>query len=180
MQREDVKAALKAWGHAMVNRFALSGSDRSRNVLHSSLRDLPAAKHKATAKERDLVKRSGLSRRLYMAGKIKCGMKAVPLWAVDPIPARNDADRPHDNPEFAVDQGIPDDLRWVDAAVRGIERQNKLRGLVVRTEYTVSASQKVKARMVAETYGGEFTLAMYRRELEKSVDLIEWDARRAA
>ena len=178
MQLDDVKAALKAWGHATVNRFALTRADRSTHVLHSNLRNLPE-KHRPS-EERELVKRDGRSRRLYMAGKINCGMKIVPLWACDPVPARNDADRPHDNPEVAVDQGIPDDLRWVDAAVRQIERQNALRGLVLRTEYTVSASQKVKAKMVAETYGGKFSKDMYRRELDKAIEVIAWEQSRAA
>lgn len=178
MQREDVKAILRAWGHATVNRFALTRADHSRHVL-SNLRDLPAAKHKPTD-ERELVGRDGRSRRLYMASKIDCGMRIVPLWACDPVPARNDAGRPHDNPEVAVDQGIPDDLRWVDSAIIAMERQNKLRGMVVRTEFTVSASQKVKAHMVAETYGGKFTKDMYRSELDKAIDVLLWEASRAA
>lgn len=178
MLRDDVKAALKAWGHATVNRFALTRDDRSKHVLASTLRDLPS-RHKP-AEERELVGRDGRSRRLYMAGKINCGFRKVPVWAVDPVRARNDADRPHDNPEVAVDLGIPDDLRWVESAVIAIERNNPLRGLVLRTEYTVSASQKVKARMVAETYGGRFTKDMYRRELEKAIDVIAWEQSRAA
>lgn len=178
MQREDVKEALRAWGHATANRFALTRADRTRHVL-SNLRDLPASKHKP-AEERDLVRRDGRSRRMYMAGKLKLGMREVPLWACDPIRAANDADRPHDNPEAAVDQGIPDDLRWIDDAVRRIERQSPLRGLVVRTEFTVSASQKRKADMVEETYGGKFTKDMYRRELDKAIELIAWESSRAA
>lgn len=179
MQREDVKDLLRAWGHATVNRFALTRADRSRHVL-SNLRDLPAARRKPEA-ERELVKRDGSARREYMAtGLKKCGLTRVPLWACDPVPARNDADRPHDNPEAAVDQGIPDDLRWIDSSVAAITRQNPLRGLVVRTEFTVSASQKTKARMVAETYGGKFTKDMYRRELDAAIDLIMWERMRAA
>lgn len=187
MQPEDVKAALKAWGHATVNRFALSGADRSTNVLASNLRNLPV--QSKSNDDRELVKRDGRSRRLRMAGALRAPIKDgkggiqikyVPLWACDPIPARNDADRPHDNPEAAVDLGIPDDLRWVDAAVIRIERQNPLRGLVLRTEYTVSASQKIKAKMVAETYGGKFSKDMYRRELDKAIEVICWECSKAA
>lgn len=183
MQLDELKSALKAWGHATVNRYALTGADRSTNVLASSLQSLPD-KHKPRD-ERDLVGRDGRSRRLYMAGKIDCGMRIVPLWACAPVPARNDAGKPHDNPEIAVDQGIPDDLRWVEAAVIAIERQNQLRGLVVRTEFTQNASQEVKARMVADVqrargFGGKFTKDMYRRELDKAIDLIAWEFARAA
>lgn len=177
MRRDELRELLTAWGHATVNRYAYSRADHSRHVLGSNLRDLKAIK--PASEERELVKRDGRSRRLYMAAKIQCGLTVAPLWSCDPAPARNDADRPHDNPEIAVDMGIPDDLRWIDAAVRRIERQDSLRGLVLRTEFTVSASQKVKARMVAETYGGKFSRDMYRRELDKAMELILWDRKAA-
>ena len=183
MTRDEVKEALRGWGHATKNRFALTKADRSTSVLASNLRTLPAKKRPED--ERALIGRDGYARRARMAQSANALAKglnllAVPLWACDPIPARNDAGRPHDNPEAAVDMGIPDDLRWVDDAVRRIERQHPLRGLVLRTEYTISASQKVKARMVAETYGGQFSLAMYRRELDKAIDLIVWEGAKAA
>ena len=192
MQREDVKAALKAWGHATANRFALSGADRSTNVLASNLRNLPV--QSKSNDDRELVKRDGRSRRLRMAGALRAPvkdgkggiqMKYVPLWACDPIPARNDADRPHDNPEVAVDLGIPDDLRWVDAIVIRIERQNPLRGLILRTEYTETGSQEMKAARVHEEqkrrgFGGKFTKDMYRRELDRAIETICWERARAA
>lgn len=186
MQPSEVKEALRAWGHATVNRFAFTKADRTTHVL-SNLRDLTP--QKPTAEDRELIKRDGRSRRLHMAGSLRGNVKDakgriqmvyVPLWACDPVPARNDADRPHDNPEVAVDQGIPDDLRWLEAAVIRIERQNPLRGLVLRTEFTVSASQKVKAHMVAETYGGKFSKDMYRSELEKAIEVICWERAMAA
>lgn len=177
MRPEDVKEALRAWGHATVNRFALTRADHSKHVL-SNLRDLPASNK--PREERELVGRDGRSRRLYMAGKLNCGLRMVPLWACDPVRGRNDADKPHDNPQVAVDTGIPDDLRWVESAVIALERQHPLRGLVLRTEYTVSASQRVKAKMVADTYGGRFTLDMYRRELRLAIEVIGWDRSRAA
>lgn len=86
------------------------------------------------------------------------GMQMPPSWAVDPARAANDADKPHDNPEIAVDTGTPDELRWVDRALASMGRQCPLRALTVRTEFTVSASQAVKARLVAEQYGGVLTL----------------------
>lgn len=182
MQRDEVKAVLRAWGIAVVNRFAVCKADRSVHMLDKA-RDLaPGTRENAV---RLLVDRDGRDRRRRMAaaacsGSDKLKLTILPKWSCEPVRAANDADRPHDNPEIAVDQGIPDDLRWVDTAVNSIERQNPLRGLVVRTEFTVSASQKVKARMVAETYEGVFTKAMYRRELDKAIDLIAWERDRAA
>lgn len=99
-------------------------------------------------------------------------MDIVPMWACDPIRAANDADHPHERPEIAVDQGIPDDLRWVEQMVAQMGRQFPLRALVVTTEYTVSASQAVKANMVQDLYGGKLTVWMYRRELERALEWI--------
>ena len=104
-------------------------------------------------------------------------MHTLPTWAVSPVRASNDADRPHDNPEIAVDLGTPDELRWVDRALASMQRQFPLRALILRTEFTVSASQAVKARMVAEQYGGSLTLRQYRYELGKGID---WAKGRAA
>ncbi len=117
---------------------------------------------------------------MFMAAKLDCGIRKVPMWAVDPVPARNDASLPHDNPESAVDMGIPDELLWIDRAITRIERQNPLRGRVLRTEYTVSVSQPIKARMVAESYGGKFTLGMYRVELAKGLEVLLWEKSAAA
>jgi hypothetical protein len=47
-----------------------------------------------------------------------------------------------------------------------------MRALIVRTEFTVSASQAVKARMVAEKYGGTLSVWQYRRELQRGVDFM--------
>jgi len=97
-------------------------------------------------------------------------MGMLPMWAVSPIRSANDADHPHDNPEIAVDTGTPHELRWVDRAMASMHRQYPLRALILRTKFTVSASQAVKARMVAEEYGGALSIWQYRRELQRAVD----------
>lgn len=159
---------LRRWGHAQVNRFALSRADRSAHVLERARDMAPVTRERSL---QDLVGRDGNDRRRLMAaGSGVKGLRIVPLWAADPIRAANDADRPHDNPEIAVDVGVPDELRWIDRALASMERQHPIRALIVRTEYTVSASQAVKARMVAEQYGGSLTLRQYRYELSKAVD----------
>lgn len=126
----------------------------------------------------DLVGRDGESRRRLMAARSGVqGMQMLPTWAVDPVRAANDADKPHDNAEIAVDMGTPDELRWVDRALASMQRQHPLRALIVRTEFTVSASQAVKARIVAEQYGGSLSVRQYRYELGKGID---WAKGRAA
>ncbi|WP_282259708.1 hypothetical protein [Stenotrophomonas sp. PS02301] len=159
---------LRRWGHAQVNRFALSRADRSVHVLDKVRDHAPLTRERAA---RELVGRDGAERRRFMAARSGVqGMSMLPMWAVTPIRSANDADHPHDNPEIAVDTGTPDELRWVDRAMASMHRQYPLRALIVRTEFTVSASQLVKARMVAEQYGGALTLRQYRYELAKSLD----------
>ena len=161
---------LRRWGHAQVNRFALSRADRSVHVLDKVRDHAPLTRERAL---QDLVGRDGADRRRLMAaGSGVQGLRIVPLWAADPIRASNDADHPHDNPEIAVDVGVPDELRWIDRALASMERQSPLRALIMRTEFTVSASQAVKARMVAERYGGSLSVWQYRRELQRATDWI--------
>lgn len=161
---------LRRWGHAQVNRFALSRADRSVHVLDKVRDHAPLTRERAL---QDLVGRDGTDRRrLLAAGAGVKGLRIVPLWAAEPIRASNDADHPHDNPEIAVDVGVPDELRWIDRALASMERQHPMRTLIVRTEFTVSASQAVKARMVAEKYGGILSVWQYRRELQRAVDWL--------
>jgi len=172
MRNEDpMVQALRAWGHAQANRYALSHADRSVHVLDKARDFAPGTKERAL---RDLVGRDGSGRRQFMARRSGVdAMHILPTWAVDPVRSTNDADQPHDNPEIAVDVGIPDNLRWVESALVAMERQNLLRALIVRTEYAVAASQAVKARMVAEKYGGALSVWQYRRELQHGVNWLQ-------
>lgn len=171
MRNDDpLTEQLRRWGHAQVNRFALSRADRSVHVLDKVRDHAPLTRERAL---QDLVGRDGGSRRRFMAARSGVqGMQILPTWAVDPIRAANDASHPQDLPEIAVDVGIPDELRWVDRALASMARQYPLRALIVHTEFTVSASQAVKARMVAEQYGGELSIWQYRRELQRGVDFM--------
>ncbi len=169
MRNDDpLTEQLRRWGHAQVNRFALSRADRSVHVLDKVRDHAPLTRERAA---RELVGRDGAERRRFMAARAGVqGMSMLPMWAVSPIRSANDADHPHDNPEIAVDTGTPDELRWVDRAMASMHRQYPLRAAILRTEFTVSASQAVKARMVAEQYGGTLTLRQYRYELSKATD----------
>lgn len=159
---------LRRWGHAQANRYAFSRAERTKHVLEHARDYAPQTVERAM---RDLVARDGGERRRFMAARSGVdSMQILPTWAVDPVRSGNDADRPHDNPEIAVDMGIPDDLRWVDRALASIRRQSPLRALVVHVEFTVAASQAAKAHMVAEQYGGRFTVWQYRKELARAID----------
>lgn len=153
-----------------MNRFALSRADRSVHVLDKVRDHAPLTRERAL---QDLVGRDGESCRRFVAARSGVqGMQILPTWAVDPVRAANDADHPHDNSEIAVDTGTPDELRWVDRALASMARQYPLRALIVRTEFTVSASQAVKARMLAEQYRGALTLRQYRYELGRGLDSL--------
>lgn len=161
---------LRRWGIAQANRYAYSRGDRTVHVLQQVREHAPGTTERAL---RQLVGRDGRSRRQFMAERSGVqGMRILPVWAVDPVRAANDADKPHDNPEIAVDVGIPDDLRWVDRALASMARQYPLRALIVRTEFTVSASQAAKTRMVRDQYGGSLTLRQYRYELARALDWV--------
>jgi len=160
---------LRRWGHAQVNRYAFSHAERGVHVLRHA-RDLsPGTRQRAL---RELVGRDGGARRRFMLpfGSGRHAPAADVGRRPDPILQR--CQKPHDNPEIAVDLDTPDELRWVDRALAFIQRQYPLRALIVRTEFTVSASQAVKARMIAEQYRGSLTLRQYRYELVRSLDLL--------
>lgn len=180
---------LRRWGHAQVNRFALSRGDRSIHVLDKVRDSAPMKKDLAV---RELAPRDGTARRRIMAaGAGVKGLSIVPMWAADPIRASNDADHPHDNPEIAVDMGSPDDLRWIDRALAVLARNYLLRSIVIRVEFTApsNAGPEARARMACERFEVEMarilgvdplpkdegerpalTTRQYRYELSKALD----------
>ncbi len=190
MRNEDeLIAELRLWGNAHVNRFALSRADRSFHVLDKARDMAPGTTENAM---RDLVGRDGSERRTFMAERSGVsGMAIVPPWAVDPVRSTNDADHPHDNPEIAVDLGIPDELRWIDRAVAAMHRQSPLRAIILRIEFTSAVSRGIKARMACEQFEKEMagrlgiepieapedeppplSVRQYRYELARAMDLL--------
>lgn len=182
-------AQLRAWGFAQANRFALTYADRSTHVLEKARDMAPGTRERAL---RDLLGRDGSSRRRFMADRSGVeGMGMLPAWAVDPVRSTNDADKPHDNPEIAVDLGIPDELRWIDRAVAAMHRQSPLRAIILRIEFTSAVSRGIKARMACEQFEKEMarrlgiepleatddeppalSVRQYRYELARALDLL--------
>lgn len=179
---------LKRWGMAHANRYAFSRSDLTRHHMLDKARDMAPGANAM----RELVKRDGGERRAFMAARSgNVGMKMTPTWAVDPIRATNNADKPHDNPEIAVDMGIPDDLLWIDRALSSMSRQYLLRSIVLRVHYTTSTSHAIKVRVVCQEFEDELgkrlgikpqpkedgakpaiTVRQYWDELAKAVDIL--------
>lgn len=161
---DELTSQLQRWGHAVVNRWACSRGERTVHVLHKTRDMAPGTQERAL---RQLVGRDGGERRRYMAQQIGIkGLKEVPMWAVDPVRGRNDAGLPHDNPEQAVDMGIPDDVRWVDRAVQEMDRVSPIRARCVREEFMGTGTQRMKAGRIATAYGGAFSVRQYRYELQ--------------
>ena len=175
MDRAELERLLRAWGHAQATRYCYSRSDRVVHVLDKA-RDLaPGTKENAL---RELVRRDGKGRRRFMGSKLVTSTgepllpQGVPSWAVDPIRAKNDADSPHDNPEIAVDQGIPDELRWIESAIGVIHRESPVRAMCLQIEYTEPGTQRHKAVIATKRYGGKLSLWQYRREVQRGLDTI--------
>lgn len=169
MDRTELERLLREWGHAHATRYCYTRADRASHVLAKAKEQAPGTRERAM---RELIKRDGRGRRLYMADKAGMPGELIPVWAIDPIRAKNDADHPHDNPEIAVDQGIPDRLRWIDRALAMVFRESPVRAMCVQVEYTEPGTQRHKAVVAAKRYGGALSLWQYRRELERGVDTI--------
>ena len=165
----DLDEALRAWGHAQVNRYvyrSTPGERTGNHPLRAVMDVAPGTRERALARLRP---RDGRSRREWMARDLP-DRQIVPMWACDPVTARDDGDRPHDMPEVAHDAGIPDDLRWIDDAIARLRRVSPLTAAVLVTEYTASsrAGQAARARMVSEQTGTHMQTRRYREELRSA------------
>lgn len=204
MADDELLQQMKAWGYAQRFRWGCApldedayGSRPRAHILASNQSLAPKTRERA---ERDLIGRSGRSRRLRMAaaandvcckggrtgdGCTECPSRpravvldVAPLWTCDPIPARNDASHPFDHAPSRVDLGVPDELRWIDAAMAQMARQHPLREQCVREEFTGNGPQGAKCARVAERYGGTLSIWLYRREIQRGLDFL--GARQAA
>lgn len=114
--------------------------------------------------------RDGRSRRMTVGAAI--GMEIVPTWSSDPIRCKESRGGGGSG-SSAVDHGIPPEYRWVDEALARLKRTAPVRAIVLRTEFTVNASQLTKARIAAEDYGGSLSKWQYRRELALGLAFME-------
>jgi hypothetical protein len=170
---------LKRWGIATATRYAANedGPSAGDSPL-ARQRELGMRHRRKREEERQIVGRSGEDRRRFMAAKIsqqsdgKLRLGIVPLWAVDPIPSRNDADRPHDNPRAVIDLGIPDDLMWIERAVAKLFRENRMRALILKEEFTTPGTHEERAARIRRQYGGTLNVRQYRAELKRALDQV--------
>jgi hypothetical protein len=168
----DICDRLKEWGVASVARHARQhdGPSHGESILEKN-KDLAPGTRENFA--RAVVARDGRSRRRYMATNLAaCGIAMVPLYACDPVPARNDASHPVSHSNAWVDIGLPDEARPIDDAIAQMARTHPIRAAIVREEFTTTGKQEIKAGRVQARYGGKLTLRQYRHELEKAKEWL--------
>lgn len=172
---DDLKEQLRRWGYVTVNRYARTwdGTSGGDSVLALAKDLAPGTRENAA---RRLAPRDGGERRRFMAEKM-CGaedakvtMRTIPMWAVEPVRATNNAGKPHEN-HAVIDLGIPDDLRWIERALSSLSRQAPVRALVLREEFCGTGTQRMKAGRVERQYGGRLSVRQYRYELALA---MEW------
>lgn len=170
---QSLDAALRAWGHAQVNRYAVRQAPGDRTQAHPLQQAMDVAPGTVERAMARLSGRDGHSRRTFMARDIP-GKRIVPTWACDAVPCHDDAGRPRDLPEQAHDMGIPDDLRWVDDAIRRLSRVSEITAAVLSVEFTApsTARQAARARMVAERTGIQMQARRYRSELRSALQAV--------
>lgn len=170
MMEDQLKTQLRRWGYAVVTRYASNddGPRTGNSVLSRSRELAPGTRENY---RRQVLGRNGDSRLRMMAKATEVpGLRKLPFWSCDPMPAKNDADAPHDR-AAVVDLGIPDDLRWIDDAIRSLSRQYPVRASVLREEFCGTGTQRMKAGRVQRGYGGTLSIRQYRYELSLG---LEW------
>jgi hypothetical protein len=169
MPRDLLDDQLREWGNAQLGRHAANDDRERRQELDPGSHPISKARQFAPmTRERfanQVAGRDGRDRRRAMAaGSGVRGMHIVPTWAVDAIRC---TETRHAGPRQAsVDNGIPAHLRWIDQAAMDLYRQNTLRGLCLRMEYTGFGYQSDKALQVAQAIGAPLTVRQYREELK--------------
>lgn len=168
---------LRKWGIAQTARS--ERHDRDEHVLSRAQDFAPGTRKRAALK---LIGRGGLGRRTLMgaaAGRFTRDGKPipVPMWSCDPVPPRGATGGGSDVPisigHSAWVDPMPDELRWISAAIAAIERKSVLRAMVVREEFMGTGTQRMKAARVQAQYGGRLTYDMYRKELRMGIEFLE-------
>lgn len=157
---------LRRWGWHEANRYNPYPKARDEDPTPDD-HPLARARHEAPGTRERAAKllagRDGRSRRATVgaAAGVK-GMHTVPKWSSDPVRCKQ---TPGTGWSAAIDRGIPVEYRWVVEALANLRRTQPTREVVVRTEFTVAASQAAKARIASDESGRRVSRWQYRREL---------------
>lgn len=170
---EPLKLVLQRWGYYQATRY-LPYPRRNDEAPTPDEHPLARAKEFAPGtRERAaklLLGRDGRSRRQAVGAAI--GMAIVPKWSSDPIPCKEGKGGGRGG-FSSIDRGPLPEYQWIDDALIRLRRKMPVHEIVVRTEFTVNASQLVKARIAAEEYGGHLSKSQYRRCLALGLSYLE-------
>lgn len=167
---------LRAWGFHMSG-GRVEGEQRPSAADHPIERAREFAPMTRQRAARLLAGRDGSGRRKIMAQAINAtsgypGLKIVrvaPVWSCDPVRCKQTGGNGGGG---YVQPEVPDDLKWIDRALAQIGRDAPVRAMVLRTELIEGGSHRRKAGVVAEAYGGNFTVRQYRYELQRAMDFM--------
>lgn len=166
MNDEALITDLRRWGEHCAARYQRPPREEGGPGAHPLSRAREFAPGTRARAARLLEGRDGHARRTIMAanGSAIAGGRIAPAWATDPIPCTET--RTPGPSEAAFDRGIPPEYTWVERALIELRRQWPTRVVVLEKEFTVSASQRVKARLVSQETGRTLSRWQYRRELQ--------------
>jgi len=174
---------LREWGIAKARRH-VRVEQPNYTVMHPLERAREFAPGTRARAAMRLAGRNGHSRLViigYAAGLMSRDEKPRPLpapsWVCDPIPCNDTRKRtPKESvttarnarPAAAIDT-MPDHLRWIDSAAA---RMPPIQALVLAVEYQEAGNQRMKAGIASRRYGGELSIAQYKRALRSARDWL--------
>ena len=160
MTEQELEQLLTEWGALSKYREARSEGATDFHILQRAKDFAPGTRERAAQR---LIGRDGISRRTYMARDLAaCGVKAVPMAYVDPVPGKTSH---HAGPRERIADSIPPHLSRVYYAAQELYRIDTLRGLVLRQEYCGYGPQAEKAERVSVAVGSRIGLRVYRESL---------------
>jgi DNA-directed RNA polymerase specialized sigma24 family protein len=130
---DGLEELLRAWGDALVCREeGIPRTSGGRAHALDRARDFAPGRNYLAA----IIGRDGHDRRAFMAAKMGQA-RAVPMWAVDPVPctaSRHSPGRSHA-------PGLPDHLRPLADAIRALSRFDPLAAQALRQQYSGRGTQ---------------------------------------
>jgi hypothetical protein len=172
MNKSDLRLELERWGNFQSLRFKREQRSEDAPGSHPLSRAREFAPMTRAVAAKLLAGRDGRSRRALQASTAGSSLPSgiAPHWSTDPIVCKET--RTPGPPIAQFDRGMPQEYRWVEHGLINLGRTSPVQAAAVRIEFTVAASQGVKARMVSEETGVGVSKWQYRRVLELGLSYL--------
>lgn len=157
----NLKLDLQRWGEHQAARYSRDPDGDDAPGSHPLARAREFAPETRERAQKLLAGRDGRGRRAIMGQAAGTGIS--PQWASDPIPCTET--RTPGPPLASFDRGVPADYAWVEPMLGRLARTCPVQAKVVRTEFTMQASQRAKAQHVSREAGITVSKWQYRRYL---------------